>query len=353
MNGCATELLWVGGFGNYGGAGGCEAWDFVVILHVGTQRKLFRHFRIASGELVGVAILIPVERVGGIEVEDHQVGVVHSEFAESDAIPLEVHVIGVFFLVEGRSLFAGAKNGGDGVVCDAHCGNFSANVWWGKQSAEIHEQVVLVGIHAINFAGVDYVGQLDAKSAHDTLQRDVEGFDFFGFDAQAAVGINGESAGGFERDVTLAVQLAFDDELTVFDGNIQIFEWGIFGGEDVRIHDLGESGRGERDSAGGDADFEGSFVVEDGHIKFAGGPEFAGESFDMSGGLGGEMEHNVAHFGFDALSSGFRSGGRRGSFWCARRSGSSGSRGGGILLRCLFAGRSGSFGTGCESEGEQ
>ena len=163
------ELLWVSSFWDYGGAGGCEAWDFVVILHVGTQRKLFRHFRIASGELVGVAILIPVERVGGIEVEDHQVGVVHSEFAESDAIPLEVHVIGVFFLVECGSLFVGAKNRGDGVVCDAHCRNFAANVWRGKQSAEIHEQVVFFGIDAINLAGVDYVGKLDTKSAHDTL----------------------------------------------------------------------------------------------------------------------------------------------------------------------------------------
>ena len=71
--------------------------------------------------MVGVAILIPVERVGGIEIEDHQVGILHSEFSEADAIPLEVHVIGAFFLVEGGNFFAGAKNGGDGVVCDAHC----------------------------------------------------------------------------------------------------------------------------------------------------------------------------------------------------------------------------------------
>ena len=133
--------------------------------------------------MVGVAILIPVERVGGIEVEDHQVGIQHGEFAEADAIPLEIHVIGVFFLVDCGTFFARTKNGGDGVVFDAHRGNFAANVRWGKQSAEIHEQVVLVGIHAINFAGVDDVGQFDAKSAHDTLQRDVEGFDFFGFDA--------------------------------------------------------------------------------------------------------------------------------------------------------------------------
>jgi len=174
----------------------------------------------------------------------------------------------------------------------------------------------------------------------------VKSFDFFSFDAQASVGINGKSAGGFERDVALAVQLAFDDELTVFDGNIQIFEWGIFCGEDVGIHDLGESCRGERDSARGDANFEGSFVVEDRHIEFAGGPEFAGESFDVSGGSGGEMEHDVAHFGFDALSGG---GGGRGSFCRGRRS----RGGGGLLLGCLFAGRNGSFGAGRESEEEQ
>ena len=53
-----------------------------------------------------------------------------------------------------------------------------------------------------------------------------------------------------------------------------------------------------RNSAGGDADFEGSFVVEDGHIEFASGPEFAGESFDVGGGYGGEMEHDVAQFRF-------------------------------------------------------
>ena len=181
----------------------------------------------------------------------------------------------------------------------------------------------------------------------------MKSFDFFSFDAQASVGINGKSAGGFERDVALAVQLAFDDELTVFDGDIQIFERGVFGGEDVGIHDLGESCGSERNSAGGDADFEGSFVVEDGHIEFTSGPEFSGESLDVGGGFGGEMEHDVAHFGFDALSGGGGGGGGRGSFCRGRRNGSSGSRGGGILLRCLFAGRSGSFGTGCESEGEQ
>ena len=226
-------------------------------------------------------------------------------------------------------------------------------MWRGKQSAEIHEQVVFVGIDAINFAGVDYVGKLDAKSAHDTLQRDVEGFDSFGFDAQAAVGINGESAGGFERDVAFTVQLAFDDELTVFDGDIQIFERGVFGGEDVGIHDLGESCGSERNSAGGDADFEGSFVVEVGHIEFAGGPEFAGESFDVGGGSAGEVEHDVAHFGFDALPGGGGGGGRSGSFRGGRRSRSGGGRGGGLLLRCWFAGGSGSFGAGCEGEGEQ
>ena len=39
----------------------------------------------------------------------------------------------------------------------------------GSRVLEIHEQVVLVGIHAVNFAGVDDVGKVDAKSACMTL----------------------------------------------------------------------------------------------------------------------------------------------------------------------------------------
>ena len=62
--------------------------------------------------------------------------------------------------------------------------------------------------------------------------------------------------------------------------------------------------------------FEGGFVVEDGKFVFAGGYDFAGEGDEVSGGVGGEVEEDVAHFGFGGGGCGggwCRSCGRRGS----------------------------------------
>jgi hypothetical protein len=57
-------------------------------------------------------------------------------------------------------------------------------------------------------------------------------------------------------------------------------------------------------------ELEGCFVVEDGHVVLAYGPEFTGKIFEESGSVGGEVKHNVVYVCFNGAFLGAQLGWR-------------------------------------------
>src|ERR1700722_15522735 len=104
------------------------------ILYVGTQAELRSDFGVPGDQLIFVAVLKPVQGIGGIQIEEGQVGVLHSDFAKTQTAAAKSHVVTFFPWI---IFLCSAKNCDDFAIFDTHGGDHALDMRRRKQLSQI------------------------------------------------------------------------------------------------------------------------------------------------------------------------------------------------------------------------
>src|SRR6266404_5081257 len=180
------------------------AFEFAVVHHEHAQSEILGDLGVTGGQLFLVVVEIKIERVPGINVDQHQVGVVHGQFAKAQAVAAEGHVI-LCRNFGPRIFLRRAEDLDDVVALKPDIRYLSGDVWRRENLARIKNDIILLHLHSADFTGLDQIGQVQAKQVHEPFYGQMQCADLVRMQANLAVGGCAQLSLGLETHVVMMV----------------------------------------------------------------------------------------------------------------------------------------------------
>src|SRR5262249_58431276 len=156
-----------------------------------------------------IVIKKEIEWIFGTIVDQHHVGIIHSELAEAQLSAAKCHIVSAA-LVKGLRLCFRTKDHHQLVALYLDIAQLPSDLRRREQLFGVENQIVSLNSHSANLLGVDEFLYLYSQQVHQPLNRQMSSLDFLCLDAHFSIRSRAQRALSFERHVSFGIKFPLD-----------------------------------------------------------------------------------------------------------------------------------------------